>query len=149
MRLLTSLALAISLSVALALPSACANPSFVQQDVPLAEPFWLELGGLVVFDDGGRALRFKRVVVDSRCPADGLVACVDAGNAELEFTLASGSGDEVPFALNSLAARGPVSEALEGFRIDLLEVAPPARLDPPIAPGEFRARLIVRAEPPE
>jgi hypothetical protein len=147
MRLLPSLMLTAALSTALALPSACGSPTQVRQDVPLGEAFWLEHGGLAVLRDGPTVLRFKRVVTDSRCPTDGLILCVDAGNAALEFTIASGAGDETPFELNSLAGRGPVARELEGFRIELLEVAPPARTQPPMEPGEYRARLVVTALP--
>lgn len=139
--------LAAALSTALALPSACGSPTQVRQDVPLGEEFWLEHGGLAVLRDGPTVLRFKRVVTDSRCPTDGLILCVDAGNAALEFTIATGVGDETAFELNSLAGRGPVAQEIEGFRIELLEVAPPARMEPAIEAGEYRARLVVTALP--
>lgn len=146
MRILTSLALTMALSTALALPSACGSPTQVHEDISPGEPFWLGHGGLAVLRDGPRVIRFKRVVVDSRCPTDGLVLCVDAGNAELEFTLADEAGDETPFALNSMANRGPVAQVIGGFRIELLEVAPPARMQPPLEADEYRAKLVLTGE---
>jgi hypothetical protein len=147
MRMLTSLALTVALSTALALPSACGSPTHLREEVALGESFWLAHGDLAILNDGPTVLRFKRVVVDSRCPTDALIICVDAGNAELEFTIASEAGDETPFALNSMVSRGPAAQVVGGFRIELLEIAPPARLQPPLDTGEYRARLIVTLAP--
>lgn len=143
MRLLPSILLTVAVSTALALPAACGSPTQVRQDVPLAEPFWMEHGSLAVLSEGPTVIRFKRVVADSRCPVDGLILCVDAGNAALEFSLATEVGDETSFELNSLANRGPTAQVVGAFRIELLEVAPPARTQPAIEAGEYRARLVV------
>lgn len=146
MRLIPSLLLTAVLSTVLALPSACGSPTSVRQDVPLGEAFWLDHGGLAVLSEGPTVIRFKRVVADSRCPVDGLILCVDAGNAALEFSIASEVGDETSFELNSMANRGPVAQVIGGFRVELLEVAPPARMPPGLEPQEYRARLVVTAQ---
>lgn len=128
----------------LLVPGACGAPTQVQRDVPLAQPFLLEAGGVAVLREGSRVLRFKRVVNDTRCPTGVLIQCVDAGSATVEFSLASEVGDESIFVLNTNQQYGPSSMMVGALRVELLEVRPPARLDPPLEPGEYEARVIVR-----
>lgn len=144
MRKLSGFVLAFLL-IAFALPSACGAPTQVRDAAPLGQPFWVDVGGLKVIGDVPTVVRFKRVVSDSRCPTDALVLCASAGNARLEFTIASQVGDETVFELNTLPEFGPSVVEQAGLRIELLTVMPGARLEPPIQPGEYRARLVVSA----
>jgi hypothetical protein len=131
------------LAATLLVPGACGTPTQVQRDVPLAEPFWLEAGGVAVLRDGSKVLRFRRIVNDSRCPADALILCVDAGSATVELSLASEVGDESLFVLNTNAQYGLVAMTVGDLRVELLEVRPPARLEPPLEPGDYEVRLMV------
>lgn len=141
MRQFSGIVLALLL-ISFALPSACGAPTQFRDDVPLGEPFWVNVGSLAVLGDLPTVIRFKRVVNDSRCPTDGRIVCVTAGSAQLEFTIAGARGDESVFEL-SIGEHGPSVIVRQGLRIELLDLTPAARTAPPIEPGEYRARLVV------
>lgn len=139
MRKLSGFILAFLL-ISFALPSACGAPTQVRDDVPLGEPFWVNVGHLAVVGNLPTILRFKRVRSDTRCPVE--VVCASAGNARLVFSIASAVGDETLFELNWGGDGQSVVER-RGLRIELLEVMPGKRLEPPMEQEEYRARLVV------
>lgn len=91
--------------------------------------------GQSVTISGGTVLSFRRVVSDSRCPAE--VACVWEGEITLALTLSEVFRD-TPFTLSDHATRRTV----DGRSFTLLSVEPRARVSA-IPEGEYRATILV------
>jgi hypothetical protein len=71
---------------------------------------------------GGLAVRFGAVRNDSRCPTD--VACVWAGNAELEFLVGPTAGEGPAFQLVLNTSVEPRSGTALGLNLTVLELSP-------------------------
>lgn len=108
----------------------------------LGEPFELWAGHSVTLDDGGLTLLFEDVPEDSRCPVD--VVCVWEGNAAV--ALAATTGDvqqDIRLNTSSSPAVGPRSATVDGYVVELLELAPAPVSDRPIPGWNYRATLQV------
>ncbi len=62
----------------------CGAPTAVLEPFGYGEPFWVSVGHTAVSADASTAVRFVRVVTDSRCPG-GEIVCVWAGEASVEI----------------------------------------------------------------
>ncbi|MEM1043136.1 MAG: hypothetical protein AAGI91_10960 [Bacteroidota bacterium] len=92
---------------------ACSNPprdeppddAAMEDEVPMegtaeamtGEPFAVEAGSTVRLTEEGVSVRFDEVVSDNRCPAN--VNCVQAGEAQVRFTLVDTGQGDIPFTL--------------------------------------------------
>lgn len=92
--------------LALCLLLGCGSPTGLVGYYTPGEPFWISPGQTIV--DGTPsasvlppiAVRFVRVVGDSRCPLD--VVCVWAGEATIEVGVRRGDGEETIVTLNAV-----------------------------------------------
>jgi hypothetical protein len=120
----------------------CGSPTLVLPSVELGTPFEMAPGDLVLLDGPDLTLRFIGVVDDSRCPEDALVLCAWAGTAGVRLaTGASTMTDPHVFTLHS--GQPPRSAEVGAYRVELVDVLPAARLEPPIAAAQYRVRLVV------
>lgn len=81
----------------LVLALGCGAPTAVQEPFDYGDPFWVTVGRTAISADGSTAVRFARVVGDSRCPG-GDIVCVWEGEASVEI------GVRVPPAGESVLA---------------------------------------------
>jgi hypothetical protein len=119
----------------------CGGPTVVRQYVEPGTPFLMAPGERVLLDGADLTLRFIGVEDDSRCPTDALVLCVWVGSAAVRLATGTVSADELVFVLHS--GQEPRARDVGGFRVELVAVLPEARLAPPIAPREYRVRVVV------
>lgn len=135
MRRLAPLFLVLSLMVA-----SCGSPTAVERSFLLGDAFWLGVGERAVGDDGATAVRFVRVVGDSRCPPEAV--CIWAGEVVVEIGLQVGMQPEVRSALHS--STPPTGVRLDGlgYFIELLEVDGGRGAGSDLTKG-YRARLRV------
>jgi hypothetical protein len=110
-----SFALAALLLLAVA---ACGAPTSVVRSFAPGEPFWLALGQSAVGDDGGTAVRFAKVVGDSRCPPQAV--CVWQGEVNVDLGVRVGGVEELIVRLNTETP--PKSVTVQGRLIELLAV---------------------------
>lgn len=120
--------------------SVCTNPQPLDPsiEVPLDEPFvlqvnqWAEIGGTPL------RLRFDEVREDSRCPAD--VQCFWAGNARVRLTsLLAGDVQTVDLNTELEPRELPVGE----YVVHLEGLQPETRTSRQIRPEEYLANLRV------
>lgn len=119
----------------------CGGPTVVRHSVELGTPFLMAPGEVVLLDGSEFTLRFIGVDEDSRCPTDALVLCAWAGSAAVRLATGAVLADEFVFVLHS--GQEPRARVVGGFRIAVEEVLPAARLEPPITPAQYRARIVV------
>ena len=107
-------------SVSLLLLGACAAkaPPPVRYDAPLGGEFSAAPGKPMRLD--GISIEFTKVVEDSRCPKN--VTCVWQGAATVALTALVGTNPR-EFTLSTSPATA-ASTGIEGFRIELLDLAP-------------------------
>ncbi len=124
------------------LVASCGRPTAVERSFALGEPFWLGVGELAVGDDFGTAVRFVRVVGDSRCPPRAV--CIWAGEVVVEIGLQVGAGAPVLSELHS--ALPPTGVRLDslGRQIELLAVEGGHGAGSDLTTG-YRAQLRVSA----
>jgi len=106
--------------------------------VPLNTDFELAPGSSAFIEAAAVAIRFNRVIGDSRCPGDAI--CVQGGDAIVHLTVTSTRGSrDHELHTGSMA---PVTH--DDLTISLVQLAPyPFGSRGPIQPHEYRATLTV------
>jgi hypothetical protein len=115
--------------------SACykgTNPSD-----PEHQAFALAPGEVATTRESAIRIQFDGVLSDSRCPAD--VVCVQAGEAIVRIQVQSPGAELQPYDLHT--GNQPVTH--DGAAITLAQLLPHPVSTKSIAPGEYRATLIV------
>lgn len=112
-------------SLLLALAS-CGSPTAVVGSYQLGEPFWLRVDRSAVSSDASTAVRFVRLVNDSRCLPP--MVCVWEGDAVIEVGVRVGAGAETVLQLHTTLE--PRVVTIEGIqrRVELLALRPLDRL---------------------
>lgn len=100
----------------------------------LGEEFDLKFGEQVVVQNQGLFIKFKAVDDDSRCPEGAM--CIWAGNAKVVLQVS-----QEDIALNTYL--DPKLASYSKYTIRLVMLNPPPRLNGPIDPKEYVARLLV------
>jgi len=109
---------------------------------PTVEPvseFVLAPGDSAAVSGTGLAVRFERVVNDSRCPADAL--CVTAGDAEIALTVRRTGRPADGLSLHTGESRSRAE--IGDWVLSLTGLAPYPFSDRTISPGDYRATLRV------
>ena len=122
----------------LLLATACSPGSLLGPAVPLDRQFTLAPGQTALVQGTALRVAFVRVSGDSRCPADAF--CVQGGDAIVHVRATAGT------AADHELHTGNQAEAValhEGFRIELTQLQPYPFSSRTIAPGEYRATLVV------
>ena len=122
--------MAVVLAIASA-PSASAQPE-------LGRPFDLAPEQAVTI--AGLRITFEGVTEDSRCPTG--AQCVWAGDAAASFTLQNPPADPVQSTLHT-HGRFERQTAVAGFVVRLEDIKPYPKQGSTIAPGDYRATLVV------
>ena len=118
--------------VALLAAAGC-TPVAPTEGVPLGRPFTLQPGTGGQIEGTDLRVIFQGVVSDSRCPADAI--CVQAGDAVVELRVGT--------ALVLLRSASAPEQVVGIYRVRLTRVEPYPASSQPIAPGDYRATLIV------
>jgi hypothetical protein len=128
--------------IGLALATVACETHDTLEPAVLGEEFVLAHGQTAVLRGGELALRFVRVVKDSRCPEG--VECFWEGDAEVEIEARSATGaGSTALLLHTAAGAGRDQEAaVDGFRVRLTALAPNPRAGVP-TPATYRATLVV------
>jgi hypothetical protein len=106
---------------------------------PIARDLVLAPGQTTSVDEASIAIQFEGVSGDSRCPGDAI--CIQGGDALVQIAVIPARGDRQPYVLHTGDVR-PVRHA--DLTIELVELSPyPFSSRPPIAPGDYRAKLRV------
>ena len=107
--------------------------------VPLDARFTLAPGETASISGHGVRLRFEGVTGDSRCPADAI--CITGGDAIVKVS-ATGDGGSVSLDLHTGdASRASVTYG--GVKVTLVDLQPYPFSSRTIAPGDYRATLVV------
>lgn len=107
--------------------------------VSLDARFTLAPGETASITGRGVRLRFEGVTGDSRCPADAL--CIQGGDAVVKLQ-ATGDGGSLSLDLHTGdASRASVTYG--GVKVTLVELQPYPFSTRTIAPGDYRATLVV------
>lgn len=117
--------------------TACSSPT--GPSVTVDEQFTLAPGETARVDSTSVALTFIDVQGDSRCPADAL--CIQGGDAVVRVRGAAGSTTDTLELHTGDAARA--SAVFQGLRVALVELQPYPFSSRTIAPGDYRATLVV------
>jgi len=129
--------LAILLSCLLA-ATAC-DESFTGPTVSIDTRFTLAPGETASVQGRGVRLRFEGVTGDSRCPADAI--CIQGGDAVVKL-VASGDAGSLSIDLHTGdASRASVTYG--NVKVSLVELQPYPFSTRTIAPGDYRATLVV------
>lgn len=110
----------------------------------VGKEFSIKAGQQVKFDDAEFALKFTRVVQDSRCPTD--VNCVWAGNAEVALNV---NYDKCAAIITLNTHRTPETsdeDKVGGFRVKLIKLDPYPHSQKKISPEDYTATLLVTKE---
>jgi len=121
--------------------TACDEGNPVGPTVGVNERFTLAPSELATVGDVGLVVQFVTVSGDSRCPADAI--CITGGDALVQIRVLNESGgNAASYELHT----GDTSRATvthNQARISLVELQPYPFSSKTIAPGEYRATLIV------
>ncbi len=112
--------------------------------------FSLRVGEEATFGDEGLAMRFERVIEDSRCPID--TRCVQEGNAAVEIRVQRESGDAAVVTLNTNDAQfaSEIDVFGHGLKLVVLHPAPKSDRVPDAAAYIVQLKLEFRRyTPPE
>lgn len=120
-----------------ALATACDSPANPDA-VPLGREFELAPGASA--QALGLRVTFEGVASDSRCPID--VTCVWEGDALVSLSLGVKGDASVRADLHTGGGLAREAEHA-GYRVRLATLLPAPRSDVPIAPSDYRARLVV------
>ena len=107
--------------------------------VSLDARFTLAPGETASVSGRGVRLRFEGVTGDSRCPADAL--CITGGDAIVKV-VASGDGGSLSLDLHT-GDSSRASVTYGSVRVTLVELSPYPFSSRTIAPGDYRATLVV------
>ena len=113
--------------------AAGCTPVAPTEGVPLDREFTLKPGTGGQIEGTDLRVVFQGVVSDSRCPAD--ATCVQAGDAVVELRVGT--------ALVQLRSSSAPEQVVGIYRVRLTRVEPYPATSQPIAPGDYRATLIV------
>jgi hypothetical protein len=117
--------------------SACSGPT--NATYRLNQRFTLAPGDTARIAETAIRIRFEGVFNDTRCPADAM--CIQGGDALVRIHVLSESPEAQTYDLHT-GSMQPVTH--EGLTIVLVELMPyPFTSRPPIAPGDYRATLLV------
>jgi len=117
--------------LAIAAHSAVSEPEF-------AQPFDLKVSEVVTLQ--GLKITFEGVSEDSRCPTG--VQCVWAGDAAVTFTLEKSPAAALQCTLHT-NGRFQRQTDYDTFTVRLEDLKPYPKQDAAIAPGDYRATLVV------
>jgi hypothetical protein len=107
--------------------------------VSLDARFTLAPGETASVSGRGVRLRFEGVTGDSRCPADAL--CITGGDAIVKVVADGDSGSLTLDLHTGDASRASVTYG--GVKVTLVELSPYPFSNRTIAPGDYRATLVV------
>lgn len=111
----------------------------------IGEEFTLKVGDELAIEGERLRVKFVGVEEDSRCPSD--VTCVWAGNAKLLLEVVSGKKCPEKLRLNTHRSTQAAEEGKFGsLSVKLVKLDPYPRSDQRIAPGDYRATLVVSRE---
>lgn len=116
------------------------GPAPVLRVAPSSE-FELKYGQSAVISGPDMRLTFN-AVEDSRCPTNALILCFWAGTGRVYLEVTLGAV-ELGVALNTNSEGGPVTAAVNGYELRLLDLLPVPETVDPIPPEAYRARLRV------
>jgi hypothetical protein len=123
------------------LAAAACDESPTGPTVSLDARFTLAPGETASISGHGVRLRFEGVTGDSRCPADAL--CIQGGDAVVKLQ-ATGDGGSLSLDLHTGdASRASVTYG--NVKVTLVELQPYPFSSRTIAPGDYRATLVVSA----
>lgn len=111
----------------------------------LGKPFDLKVGESVVFEPGGLAVGFDRIIGDSRCPID--MFCFWPGDAAGLLWTHLPSEEKTAFDLHTYRDFRWKFK-YDRYEITLVAVAPYPRADVPIPPGEYVVTVVVDVAAP-
>ena len=124
-------------AIVLLLAGACSRTSPVAPSEP--GTFVMAPGQAVSY--GALSVTFVGVSADSRCPGDALCVQFVVGDATVVLaTTIRGSSNRYDLQIND-ATKRRVANA--GFLIELSELSPYPFLSHPIAPGDYRATIVI------
>jgi hypothetical protein len=106
--------------------------------VEAGDTLTLQYGDSALLGNSGAAITFSAIEADSRCPVD--VTCVWAGDAHVLLVGSRGAGRE-PLELHT--GIEPMEAVFAGYRIRLLDVAPPRRDGDDLRPADYSVRLAI------
>jgi hypothetical protein len=109
----------------------------------LDESFRLQPGETATVRPEGLQVTFESVASDSRCPVD--VTCVWEGDAVVTVTVMQPPRARETLELHTTGTAQAVSYG--DFQLQLQELQPQPRSSAPVAPADYRLRLIVRRTP--
>ena len=113
--------------------------------VHVGEEFSLKVGQELAIEGERLRVKFVGVEEDSRCPSD--VTCIWAGNAKLLLEVVSGKKCPEKLRLNTHgSAQGADEGKLGSLKVKLVKLDPYPRSNQRIAPGDYRATLVVSKE---
>src|SRR5262245_9593061 len=119
--------------------TACDEASPAGPTVSLNERFTLSPSEVAALRDSDLRVQFVEVSGDSRCPAD--VVCIQGGDALVRIRVIE-NGSSSPYDLHTGdSSRAAIAHG--SVRIALVELQPFPFSSRPVAPGEYRATLIV------
>ena len=118
------------------------SPSQTVRDVTLGQEFTLRAAESVRIAGTDFLMTFDRVTEDSRCPTN--VNCVWAGNAVVRLTarVAGATGGNLELHTTTADKR---EAAVDGFRVQLVRLAPTRADGTPITQDQYVATVIVRS----
>ena len=125
-------------SIALVL-IAIASPNSAVSEPQLDRPFEVKAAEVAIVH--GLRITFEGVSEDSRCPEG--VSCVWAGDAAATFTLEKPPAAALQRTLHT-SGRFARQTELDDFIIQLEDVRPYPKEGATIAPGDYRATLLVK-----
>jgi hypothetical protein len=118
--------------------TACDEATPTGPTVPLSQQFTLAPGQMASVQGTSLRVQFLRVSGDSRCPADAI--CIQGGDAIVHIRAV-----EATSADYELHTGGPPQAVTlpTGYRIELTDLQPYPFSSRTIAPGDYRATLVV------
>jgi hypothetical protein len=126
------------LAFCLLVATACDDNNPTGPTVPLNERFTLAPGERVRIEDASFGLEFRGVTGDSRCPADAI--CIQGGDAIVHVRALDGATADYELHTGDSSRSVAVHRQT---RIRLEELQPYPFSSRTIAPGDYRATLIV------
>ena len=113
--------------------------------VSLGRSFTLKHGREVMLKGEKLRIKFAAVESDSRCPSD--VTCIWAGNAAVRLEVSTNRRSRESVTLNtSKASAFGTDKVFDGYKLQLVGLAPYPRSSQKIEDSEYTATLIVSKE---